>query len=51
MLAIPHLSKVSSMAEIDSNEAQMKLKAGIRLRITSHNKHTSFLLSKEAQAE
>ncbi|GJU75780.1 hypothetical protein Tco_1272850 [Tanacetum coccineum] len=43
MLAIPHLSQVSSMAEIDSKEAQMKLKAGICLRIPSHNKHTSFL--------
>ncbi|GJZ70170.1 hypothetical protein Tco_0633720 [Tanacetum coccineum] len=50
MLAIPHLSQVSSMAEIDSKEAQMKLKAGICLRIPSHNKHTWFLLSKEAQA-
>ncbi|GJZ07226.1 hypothetical protein Tco_0541019, partial [Tanacetum coccineum] len=40
MLAIPHLSQVSSMAEIDSKEAQMKLKAGI----------CSWLyLSKEAQ--
>ncbi|GJX61376.1 hypothetical protein Tco_0294276 [Tanacetum coccineum] len=41
MLAIPHLSQVSSMAEIDSKEAQMKSKAGICFRITSHNKHTS----------
>ncbi|GJZ99274.1 hypothetical protein Tco_0671825 [Tanacetum coccineum] len=45
MLAIPHLSQVSSMAEIDSKEAQMKLKAGICLRFTTHNKHTWFLLS------
>ncbi|GJR56654.1 putative ribonuclease H-like domain-containing protein [Tanacetum coccineum] len=51
MLAIPHLSQVSSMAEIDSKEAQMNLKAGICFRVTSHNKHTLFLLSKEAQAE
>ncbi|GKA07822.1 hypothetical protein Tco_0687046 [Tanacetum coccineum] len=41
MLAIPHLSQVSSMAEIVSKEAQMKLKAGICLRTPSHNKHTS----------
>ncbi|GJS55553.1 reverse transcriptase domain-containing protein [Tanacetum coccineum] len=41
MLAIPHLSQVSSMAEIDSKEAQMKLKAGICFRI---------YLTKEAQA-
>ncbi|GJZ70567.1 hypothetical protein Tco_0634117 [Tanacetum coccineum] len=47
MLAIPHLSQVSSMAEIDSKEAQMKLKAGIRFRITSHNKHTWSLLSQK----
>ncbi|GJR11847.1 reverse transcriptase domain-containing protein [Tanacetum coccineum] len=50
MLAIPHLSQVSSMAKIDSKEAQMKSKAGICFGLTSHNKHTSFLLSKEAQA-
>ncbi|GKB01200.1 hypothetical protein Tco_0829244, partial [Tanacetum coccineum] len=50
MLAIPHLSQVSSMAKIDSKEAQMKSKAGICFGFTSHNKHTSFLLSKEAQA-
>ncbi|GJS67369.1 hypothetical protein Tco_0681933 [Tanacetum coccineum] len=30
MLAIPHLSQVSSMAEIDSKEAQKKSMAGIR---------------------
>ncbi|GKA31392.1 hypothetical protein Tco_0717697 [Tanacetum coccineum] len=47
MLAIPHLSQVSSMAEIDSKEAQKKLKAGIGFRITSHNKHTWFLLSQK----
>ncbi|GKC28814.1 hypothetical protein Tco_1036108, partial [Tanacetum coccineum] len=41
MLAIPHLSQVSSMAEIDSKEAQMKLKAGICFRT---------YLTKEAQA-
>ncbi|GJZ05001.1 hypothetical protein Tco_0538276 [Tanacetum coccineum] len=41
MLAIPHLSQVSSMAEIDSREAQMKLKAGICFRT---------YLTKEAQA-
>ncbi|GJS71728.1 putative ribonuclease H-like domain-containing protein [Tanacetum coccineum] len=40
--------EVSSMAEIDSKEAQMKLKAGICLRIPSHNKHTSFLLYKRS---
>ncbi|GJU16848.1 hypothetical protein Tco_1144814 [Tanacetum coccineum] len=45
MLAIPHHSQVFSMAEIDSKEAQKKLKAGICFRITSHNKHTWFLLS------
>ncbi|GJZ38181.1 hypothetical protein Tco_0584372 [Tanacetum coccineum] len=50
MLAIPHLSQVSSMAEIDSKEAQMKSKVGICFGFTSHNKHTLFLLSKEAQA-
>ncbi|GJY78903.1 hypothetical protein Tco_0484704, partial [Tanacetum coccineum] len=43
MLAIPHLSQVSSMAEIVSKEAQKKLKAGICFRLTSHNKHTLFL--------
>ncbi|GJR56956.1 hypothetical protein Tco_1499118 [Tanacetum coccineum] len=42
MLAIPHLSQVSSMAKIDSKEAQMKSKAGICFGFTSHNKHTSF---------
>ncbi|GKD91760.1 hypothetical protein Tco_1367267 [Tanacetum coccineum] len=47
MLAIPHLSQVSSMAEIDSKEAQMKLKAGICFKIPSHNKHTWFLLSQK----
>ncbi|GKD14514.1 hypothetical protein Tco_1198921 [Tanacetum coccineum] len=40
MLAIPHLSQVSSMAEIVSKEAQKKSKAGICFRSTSHNKHT-----------
>ncbi|GJZ89230.1 hypothetical protein Tco_0661012 [Tanacetum coccineum] len=39
--------QVSSMAEIDSKEAQKKLKAGICFRITSHNKHTWFLLSQK----
>ncbi|GJT05425.1 hypothetical protein Tco_0839887 [Tanacetum coccineum] len=39
-----------SMAEIVSKEAQKKSKAGICFRLYSHNKHTSFLLSKEAQA-
>ncbi|GJY93035.1 hypothetical protein Tco_0508817 [Tanacetum coccineum] len=48
MLAIPHLSQVFSMAEIDSKEAQKQLKAGICLRIPSHNKHTSFLLYKRS---
>ncbi|GKA20422.1 hypothetical protein Tco_0700411 [Tanacetum coccineum] len=47
MLAIPHLSQVSSMVEIDSKEAQMKLKAGICLRIPSHNKHTWLKLSQK----
>ncbi|GJV13567.1 gag protein [Tanacetum coccineum] len=47
MLAIPHHSQVLSMAEIDSKEAQKKLKAGICFRITSHNKHTWFLLSQK----
>ncbi|GKC71134.1 hypothetical protein Tco_1117017 [Tanacetum coccineum] len=44
------VTTVSSMAKIDSKEAQMKSKAGICFGFTSHNKHTSFLLSKEAQA-
>ncbi|GJT99966.1 hypothetical protein Tco_1110305 [Tanacetum coccineum] len=35
------------MAEIDSKEAQKQLKAGICLRIPSHNKHTWFLLSQK----
>ncbi|GJW18835.1 putative ribonuclease H-like domain-containing protein [Tanacetum coccineum] len=39
--------KVFSMAEIDSKEAQKKLKAEICFRITSHNKHTCFLLSQK----
>ncbi|GJT24920.1 hypothetical protein Tco_0894857 [Tanacetum coccineum] len=47
MLAIPHHSQVLSMAEIDSKEAQKKLKAGICFRITSHDKHTWFLLSQK----
>ncbi|GJX44565.1 hypothetical protein Tco_0261241 [Tanacetum coccineum] len=47
MLAIPHLSQVSSMAEIDSKEARMNLKAGICFRIPSHNKHTWSLLSQK----
>ncbi|GJX80296.1 hypothetical protein Tco_0328445 [Tanacetum coccineum] len=51
MLAIPHLFQVSfPYAKIDSKEAQKKSKAGICFGFTSHNKHTSFLLSKEAQA-
>ncbi|GJU26713.1 retrotransposon protein, putative, ty1-copia subclass [Tanacetum coccineum] len=50
MLAIPHLSQVSSMAKIDSKEAQMKSKAGICFEFSSHNKHTCFYLYKEAQA-
>ncbi|GKC42012.1 reverse transcriptase domain-containing protein [Tanacetum coccineum] len=49
MLAIPHHSQVLSMAEIDSKEAQKKLKAGICFRISSHNKHTLFCLYKETQ--
>ncbi|GJZ17346.1 retrovirus-related pol polyprotein from transposon TNT 1-94 [Tanacetum coccineum] len=47
MLAIPHHSQVLSMAEIDSKEAQKKLKAGICFRIASHDKHTWFLLSQK----
>ncbi|GJW48295.1 hypothetical protein Tco_0079941 [Tanacetum coccineum] len=47
MLAIPHHSQVLSMAEIDSKEAQKKLKAGICFRMTSHNKHTWFKLSQK----
>ncbi|GJX72012.1 hypothetical protein Tco_0309183 [Tanacetum coccineum] len=50
MLAIPLHSQSTSMAEIVSKEAQKKSKAGICFGLTSHNKHTSFLLSKEAQA-
>ncbi|GKG47006.1 hypothetical protein Tco_0504203, partial [Tanacetum coccineum] len=50
MLAIPHLSQVSSMAKMLSKEAQMKSKAWICFGFTSHNKHTSFYLSKVAQA-
>ncbi|GJV40298.1 hypothetical protein Tco_1418738 [Tanacetum coccineum] len=45
-LTIP---KYLSMAEIDSKEAQKKLKAGICFRISSHNKHTLFCLYKETQ--
>ncbi|GJW54460.1 hypothetical protein Tco_0098545 [Tanacetum coccineum] len=47
MLAIPHHSQVFSMAEIDSKEAQKKLKAGICLRSSPphHNKHTCFFFS------
>ncbi|GJT09561.1 putative ribonuclease H-like domain-containing protein [Tanacetum coccineum] len=40
--------KAFSMAEIVSKEAQKKSKAGICLRFPSHNKHTSFLLSKRS---
>ncbi|GJT30865.1 hypothetical protein Tco_0911140 [Tanacetum coccineum] len=47
MLVIPHHFQVISMAVIDSKEAQKKLKAGICFRITSHNKHTWFLLSQK----
>ncbi|GJT93530.1 hypothetical protein Tco_1082375 [Tanacetum coccineum] len=44
-------TKVFSMAEIVSKEAQKELKAGICFRLSSHNKHTCFCsLSKEAQA-
>ncbi|GJT74541.1 hypothetical protein Tco_1041266 [Tanacetum coccineum] len=43
MLAILHHFQAFSMAVIDSKEAQKKLKAGICLRISSHNKHTWFL--------
>ncbi|GJR73092.1 hypothetical protein Tco_0085457 [Tanacetum coccineum] len=51
MLAIPHLSQVSSMAEIDSKEAQMKLKAGICFRTClTQQAHLVFALTKEAQA-
>ncbi|GJY01428.1 hypothetical protein Tco_0359580 [Tanacetum coccineum] len=47
MLAIPHLSQVSSMAKIDSKEAQMKSKLDFAL-ITSHNKaHFDFALQKK----
>ncbi|GJX98579.1 hypothetical protein Tco_0355598 [Tanacetum coccineum] len=43
--------KVKSQPDEDcSKEAKKKSKAGICFRFTSHNKHTSFLLSKEAQA-
>ncbi|GKA91017.1 hypothetical protein Tco_0812887 [Tanacetum coccineum] len=49
MLAIPHFSQVSSMAEIDSKEAQMKLKAGICLRIPTTQQVTlGFWLSKRS---
>ncbi|GJT62925.1 ribonuclease H-like domain-containing protein [Tanacetum coccineum] len=44
-LSIP---KSISMAEIVSKEAQKKSKAGICFRFPSHNKHTSFLLSKRS---
>ncbi|GJV16217.1 reverse transcriptase domain-containing protein [Tanacetum coccineum] len=52
MLAIPHLSQVSSMAKIDSKEAQMKSKAGICFGLSSHNKpHLRFCSPKEAQVQ
>ncbi|GKB34181.1 hypothetical protein Tco_0879123 [Tanacetum coccineum] len=44
MLAIPHLSQVSSMAEIALQRSTNEFEgweAGICLRITSHNKHTA----------
>ncbi|GJR72625.1 hypothetical protein Tco_0084990 [Tanacetum coccineum] len=51
MLAIPHLSQVSSMAEIDSKEAQKKSKAGICFKTyLTQQAHLVFALTKEAQA-
>ncbi|GJR95587.1 hypothetical protein Tco_0267761 [Tanacetum coccineum] len=51
MLAIPHLSQVSSMAEIDSKEAQKKSKAGICFKTyLTQQAHLVFALAKEAQA-
>ncbi|GKB30647.1 reverse transcriptase domain-containing protein [Tanacetum coccineum] len=48
MLAIPHLSQVSSMAEIDSKEAQMKLKAGICFRTyLTQQAHFVFISTKK----
>ncbi|GJV91067.1 hypothetical protein Tco_1538880 [Tanacetum coccineum] len=39
------------MAKMLSKEAQKKLKAGICFRLASHNKHTSFLLSKRSKLQ
>ncbi|GKC04192.1 hypothetical protein Tco_0995802, partial [Tanacetum coccineum] len=51
MLAIPHHSQVLSMAEIDSKEAQKKLKAGICFKnLLTQQAHLVFALTKEAQA-
>ncbi|GJR89540.1 hypothetical protein Tco_0213551 [Tanacetum coccineum] len=51
MLAIPHLSQVSSMAEIDPKEAQKKSKAGICFKTyLTQQAHLVFALTKEAQA-
>ncbi|GJW36622.1 hypothetical protein Tco_0059542 [Tanacetum coccineum] len=52
MLAIPHHSQVFSMAEIDSKEAQKKLKAGICFKNhLTQQAHFVFALTKEAQLE
>ncbi|GJX39128.1 hypothetical protein Tco_0252431 [Tanacetum coccineum] len=45
MLAIPHLSQVSSMAEIVSKEAQKKSKAGICFKTYLTQQAHLFLLS------
>ncbi|GKA08201.1 hypothetical protein Tco_0687532 [Tanacetum coccineum] len=51
MLAIPLLSQVSSMAEIDSKEAQMKLKAGICFRTyLTQQAHLVFISPKKQAA-
>ncbi|GJZ28080.1 hypothetical protein Tco_0572727 [Tanacetum coccineum] len=57
MLAIPHHSQIFSMAEIDSKEAQKKLKAGKEIegwdlleKHLTQQAHLVFALTKEAQA-
>ncbi|GJZ85713.1 hypothetical protein Tco_0651052 [Tanacetum coccineum] len=50
MLAIPHHSQVLSMAEINSKEAQKKLKAVICFKnLLTQQAHLVFALTKEAQ--
>ncbi|GJT25030.1 hypothetical protein Tco_0894967 [Tanacetum coccineum] len=51
MLAIPHLSQVSSMAKIDSKEAQMKSKAGVVWIHLTQQAHFVFALQRSTSCK